>query len=389
MTSSNNVHELQVDNKKVIIVGTAHISKKSVDEVKEVIEQEKPDSVCVELCKSRYESIFNKDRWANMDVIKIIKNKKALSFLLNLIISSYQKKMAKRLGVNAGQEMVQAIESAREKDAEIVLADRNIETTFSRILANISFWDKLKLLSQFLFSMFSDETISEEDLDELKSQDMLNSALNEMTKRMPKLKVPLVDERDKYLAQKIKDAPGEKVVAVLGAAHVPGVKREIYNNNDLRELRKVPSKKNIGKIVGWAIPIIVVILIASTFIMNRDAGMKQVISWILWNGSLSALGAAFAFGHPLSILTALIAAPISSLNPLLAAGWFAGLVEVLLRRPTVKDFESLSEDILTVKGFWNNKVTRTLLVVVLANLGSVAGTMISGTDIIRLFIKSL
>ncbi len=385
---SSNVHRLEVDNKEIIIIGTAHISKKSAEEVKEIIDREKPHSVCVELCKSRYNSIYNKDRWGNTDIVQIIKNRKTMRFLLNLILSSYQKRMGKKLGVKAGEEMIQAIESSRENGAEVVLADRNIEITFSRVIGNLSLWDKIKLLSELILSMFSDESLSEEDLDKLKSQDMLNSMLNELTESMPKLKKPLVDERDKYLAQKIKEAPGEKIVAVLGAAHVPGVKRELYNNNDLAELRKAPPKKNIGKIIAWTIPIIILSLIIFTFIMNRDAGVKQIISWILWNGSLSAIGAAIAFAHPLSILTAFIVAPISSLNPLLAAGWFAGLIEVFLRRPTVRDFENLLDDIVTVKGFWNNKVTRTLLVVILANLGSVVGTMISGTDIIRLFFEN-
>lgn len=385
----SNIHELDIDNKKIILIGTAHVSKNSADEVKAVIAKEQPDTVCVELCKSRYDSIQDKDRWANMDIIKIIKEKKALLFLVNLIMSSYQKKVAKQLGVNAGQEMIQGVESAREIDAEIVLADRNIDITFKRILANIKLWDKIKLLCQLVFSMFDSEDISEEDLDKLKSEDMLNSALKEMTKSMPRLKSTLVDERDKYLAQKIKEAPGEKIVAVLGAAHVPGIRKEIFKENDLKELRKLPKPKSTKKIISWGIPALIILLIGSTFLINRDTGIKQISSWILWNGSLSALGAALAVAHPLSILTAFLAAPISSLNPLIAAGWFAGLVEVLIRKPSVKEFESLADDVLNLKGFWKNKVTRTLLVVVLANLGSVLGTMVSGTDIVRLFINSL
>jgi len=387
--SNNNIHELDIDGKKIILIGTAHVSKHSADEVKEVIEAERPDTVCVELCKSRYNSLYDKDRWANMDIVKVIKEKKALLFLINLIMSSYQKRIARQLGVNPGQEMIQGIESAREVEANVVLADRNIEVTFRRIMASIGLWDKIKLLMQLVFSMFSDETISEEDLDRIKSEDMLDSALNEMTKSMPKLKTPLVDERDKYLAQKIKEAPGEKIVAVLGAAHVPGVKKEIKIDNDLKELNKLPREKKLGKIVSWAIPSAVVLLILSTFFMNKDAGTKQIMSWILWNGTLSALGTMVAIGHPLSILTAFLAAPISSLNPLIAAGWFAGLVEVLIRRPNVKEFENIAEDISTIKGFWRNKVIRVLLVVVFANLGSVLGTVISGTDIIRLFVNSL
>lgn len=386
---SNNVHELDVDGKKIILVGTAHVSKHSVDEVKEVIEREEPDTVCVELCESRYNSIYDKDRWANMDIVKIIKEGKALLLLVNLILSSYQKKMSKQLGVQPGQEMIQGIESAKQIDADLVLADRDIETTFRRILSSISLWDKAKLLVQMIFSILSDEEVSEEDLDNIKSGDMLDSALKEMSESFPKLKTPLVDERDKYLAQKIKTAPGEKIVAVLGAAHIPGVKREINNDNDLRSLNKVPVKSKKVKIISWIIPITIILFIASTFAVNRDMGTKQILSWILWNGSLSAIGAVLAFAHPLSILTAFLAAPISSLNPLLAAGWFAGLAEVLIRKPNIREFENLTEDILNLKGFWRNKVTRVLLVVVLVNLGSVLGTMISGTDIIRLFIHSL
>lgn len=387
--SKSNVHELDIDDKKIILVGTAHISKHSVDEVKEIIEREQPDTVCVELCKSRYDSILDKDRWSNMDIVKIVKDGKALLFLINLILSAYQKKMSKQLGVQPGQEMIQGIESAKEVDAELVLADRNIDITFKRILASISLWDKIKLLFQLIYSMFADEKITEEDLDKIKSEDMLDSALREMAESMPKLKVPLVDERDKYLAQKVKEAPGEKIVAILGAAHIPGVKREIKNDNDLEELTKVPDKSKKMKIISWIIPMSIILFIASTFTVNKDMGTQQIISWVLWNGSLSAIGAILALAHPLSIVTAFLAAPISSLNPLLAAGWFAGLAEVLIRKPSVKEFQNLADDILSPKGFWRNKVTRTLLVVVLVNLGSVLGTMISGTDIVRMFIHSL
>lgn len=387
--SEANIHELEVDGKQIILIGTAHVSKHSAEEVKEVIEREKPDSVCVELCQSRYNSIYNKNNEDNKDIIKIIKDKKVTLFLVNLILSSYQKRMAKQLGVKSGQEMMQGVESAKEVDAELVLADRNIDITFKRILGNLSFWQKMKMVFGLILSVFSDEKITEEELEELKSGDMLDSALSELTKSMPKLKAPLVDERDKYLAQKIKTAPGEKVVAVLGAAHIPGIKKEIHKNNDLRELTRLPKKKKTGKIIGWSIPVIILALIIYTFIENKDAGLQQLLSWILWNGSLSAIGALIIRAHPLSILTAFVVAPISSLNPLFAAGWFAGLSEVFLRKPSVKDFENLSEDVLSFKGFWNNKVTHILLVVIFVNIGSVLGTIIGGSDIVRIFLNNI
>lgn len=387
--AEGNIQELDLDGKKIILIGTAHVSKHSAEEVKEVIEREKPDSVCVELCQSRYNSMYNKEKEENKDIIKIIKDKKVTLFLVNLILSSYQKKMAKQLGVSPGQEMIQGVESAKEVDAKLVLADRNIDVTFKRIIGNLGFWQKMKMVVELIFGMFSNEEITEEELEELKSGDMLDSALSELTKAMPKLKVPLVDERDKYLAQKIKEAPGEKVVAVLGAAHLPGIKIEIHNDNDLRELTKLPKKKHTGKIIGWSIPIIILSLIIYTFIENKDAGLQQLQSWILWNGSLSAIGALIVRSHPLSILTAFVIAPLSSLNPLFAAGWFAGLCEVFVRKPNVKDFEDLSEDILSLKGFWNNRVTHILLVVIFVNIGSVLGTLIGGSDIVKIFFNNL
>ncbi|MGD9679150.1 MAG: TraB/GumN family protein [Vulcanibacillus sp.] len=383
-----NVQTIEIDGKKILLLGTAHVSKNSADEVKELIELEKPDTVCIELCKSRYDSINDKDRWSKMDIVKIIKEKKTTIFLVNLILSSYQKKMAKQLGIKAGQEMLQGIDSAREIGAEIVLADRNIDITFRRITGSLGFWDKMKLLTQLIYSMFSSETITEEDIERLKSEDMLDSALSELTRTMPKLKIPLVDERDKYLAQKIKEAPGEKIVAVLGAAHIPGIMKEIYKENDLTELSKLPKKNKVGKYISWIIPIIIILLVGSTFFINTDAGEEQIISWILWNGSFAALGAIIALAHPLSIITAFLVAPLTSLNPLFAAGWFAGLVEVLVRRPNVQDFENLNEDILSIKGFWRNKVIRVLLVVILVNIGSSIGTIIGGTDIVRIFIDN-
>ena len=277
---------------------------------------------------------------------------------MNLILSTYQKKMARQFDINPGQEMIQGIQSANKVGAHLVLADRNIQTTFKRIWRGVGFWGKIKLFYSIVFSILDDEEISEEELEKMKTEDILTSALKELSSSFPELKKHLVDERDQYLAQKIKEAPGEKVIAVLGAAHIPGIKLQITREHDLIELSKVPPKKISSKIIGWMIPAIILIIIISTFTIDMSTGLEQITSWILWNGTLSALGVAFAFGHILSILTAFIAAPITSLNPLLAAGWFAGLTEALIKRPRVNDFENLSQDIFSIKGFWKNRVTR-------------------------------
>lgn len=387
--TEDNITRIYIGDKEYILIGTAHVSKLSAEQVKEVIENEKPDAVCVELDEQRYQSLKDENKWKNMDIFKVIKEKKASLLLMNLAISSFQKRMAKQFGINPGQEMIQGIESAKEIGAELVLADRNIQITFSRIWHNIGLKGKALLLTQVIASIFSNESISEEELEKMKQQDTINTILQEFTDSFPKLKKPLIDERDQYLAQKIKEAPGNKVVAVLGAAHVPGITEQIKKDHDLTKLRELPPKSKLPKLIGWSIPVFILAIILYTFLSNPAAGWEQTLSWIIWNGGLSAIGAIIALGHPLTILTAFVAAPITSLNPLLAAGWFAGFVQAYVRRPHVSDFESLSKDVFTVKGFWRNKVTRVLLIVMLANIGSSLGTFIGGVDVIRLFFENI
>ncbi len=384
-----NITRICLDGKELILIGTAHISKQSAEQVKEVIEFERPDSVCIELDEQRYQSITAGDQWKQMDIFKVIKEKKATFLLMNLSISSFQKRLAKQFGIKPGQEMIQGIESAKETGANLVLADRNIQTTFSRIWHGIGLWGKVNLLLQIVYSIFSEESISEEELEKLKSQDMLNSMLNDFTLSYPQLKIPLIDERDQYLAQKIKEASGNKVIAVVGAAHVPGIKEEIKKEHDLVALSQLPTKSKAPKVIAWAIPLLILGIIGYTIYANPSAGFEQTMNWVLWNSLFSAIGATIALGHPLTIITALVIAPLSSLNPLMAAGWFAGIAQAYLRRPMVEDFQNLSEDVLTVKGFWRNKVTRILLIVVLTNLGSTLGTVIGGANVVRLFIENL
>ncbi|SDO55353.1 TraB/GumN family protein [Alkalicoccus daliensis] len=387
--SEENITRITIDDKEIILIGTAHVSKSSAIQVKEVIEAEQPDSVCVELDEQRYQSVIDSDRWRNMDIFKVIREKKATLLFMNLAISSFQNRMAKQFGIKPGQEMIQGVESAKEINAELVLADRNIQTTFSRIWGNLGFLGKGKLITSVFGSILVQENISEEELERMKKQDTLNAAMNEFSQAFPRLKEPLIDERDQYLAQKIKDAPGKKIVAVLGAAHIPGILEEIKHEHDLDKLMETPKKSIVPKMIGWAIPIAIIAVIAYTFMNNPSAGMEQTISWLLWNGSFSALGAAIAFGHPLTILTAFVIAPISSLNPFMAAGWFAGFTQAYLRRPHVADLEALSDDVQTFKGFWRNKVTRILLVVILSNIGSTIGTMVGGADVLRVFFENL
>jgi pheromone shutdown-related protein TraB len=387
-TYSENVHFIELDEKELILVGTAHVSSKSVDEVKQVIERERPDTVCIELCEGRYRNLTDNERWKNSNIIQIIKDGKAMLLLVNLILSSYQKRLAEQFNIKPGQEMMQGIASAKEVGSELCLADRDLQTTMMRLWRRFGWWGKLKLFFQLLLSMFMDEEMSEEELEKMKSSDMLTAALEDLSVSFPDIKSILIDERDQYLAQKIKEASGNKVVAVLGAGHIPGVKQELFLEHDLEALSQVPPPSPLSKVLGWGIPILILLLIASTFSVDRGAGIDQVAAWIIWNGSLAAIGALLAFAHPLSILTAMVASPITSLNPLLAAGWFAGLTEAIIRKPLVQDFENIAQDINSIKGFWNNKVTHILLVVALANIGSSLGAMLGGLEVIRHFLNT-
>lgn len=387
----NNCTVIQTQGKQITLIPTAHVSKVSALQVKEMIDEIQPDSVCVELDQDRYESMLNPDRWEQMDIVQVVRQKKTGFLLANIILSSYQKKIAKKMDISAGAEMKQGIDSAREISAELVLADRRIQTTFSRIWRKHSFLQKCRLLTSIIFSLFDDEDITEADLEQLKQTDMLEAAMKEIQDAFPAVAEVLIHERDQYLATKIAQAPGPQVIAVLGAAHVPGVKACIEKGDlaNLSELDSLPPKSSVSKIIAWSIPVLIIAIVAFTFFSNTSAGWDQIQSWILWNGTLSALGTALAFGHPLSILTAFVAAPITSLNPLLAAGWFAGLVEASVRKPKVMDFERLSEDVNSVRGLWKNRVTRILLVVIFANLFSTLGTFIGGTDILKTFLETV
>src|SRR5699024_5661447 len=282
--SEENITRINLDDKEYILIGTENDAQSSAEQVKEVIEAEQPDTVCIELDEQRYKSVTEGNKWRDMDIFQVIKEKKASLLLMNLAIYSFQKRMAKQFGINAGQEMNKGIESAEEIEAELVLADRNIQVTFSREWGTIGLKGKAMLLTQVIYSIFSRETITEEELEKMKQQDTINAMLQEITENFPKLKKPLIDERDQYLAQKIKDAPGEKVVAVLGAAHIPGITEEIHQEQNLQTLSKRPPKSKAPKVIGWSIPIIIIGLILITFLSNPDAGMQQITSWMLWNG---------------------------------------------------------------------------------------------------------
>ncbi len=384
--NNGEVTRLSYENKEVILIGTAHVSRQSADLVKQTIEEEKPDTVCVELCQSRYETITKKKKWQDTDLLKVIREKKAFLLLSNLMLSYFQKRIGKKLGITPGEEIMQALASAETIGAGLHLADRDIRTTLSRTWHMMGLWTKIKLLAGLMTSAGEIGSIEEEDIEELKKKGMLEFFLSEIGESFPGIKRTLIDERDEYLTYKIRTAPGDKIVAVVGAGHVPGIRIHWEKPVDIDHLEKMPPKGKLSVLFRWGIPALIIGIIVSGFFMaGSTAGTDMIKWWILANAVLAGLGAGLALAHPLTIISAVVAAPITSLNPMIAAGWVAGLVEVFLGKPKVRDFERLAEDISSLKGFWRNKVTRILLVVVFTNLGSVLGTFVAIPLMVRVF----
>lgn len=372
------VDRIFCNKKEIILIGTAHVSKESARLVTQVIESERPDTVCVELCETRLRSIRDQEAWRNMDIIKVIREKKAMFLLMNLMLASFQKRIAEKFDIKPGQEMINAVEAAEKVDARVFPADREIQTTLTRVWRSMGLWERLKLMFQMVFSLGNTDEITEAEIERMKQEDILQTLLADMKRSHPILEKILIDERDQFLAESIRTAPGDRIVAVAGAGHIPGIKRYLADNTpvDMNELTRIPKGGNIGKIIKWLIPLAIVVLFGAGFFMKgKGGGTDMIWMWIAANGLFAGLGAVAALAHPWTILTSILAAPLTSLNPMIAAGWVSGLVEAISRKPKVKDLESIPADILTVRGFWRNNVTRILLVVVFTNLGSSIGTM--------------
>jgi pheromone shutdown-related protein TraB len=389
MTENTNamVHRLNADGREVILVGTAHVSRESVRLVEEVIRAETPDAVCVELCAARHQALRQKDRWQNMDIVKVVKEKKAFLLLSNLLLAAFQKRIARKMDVTPGAEMLKAVELAETSGAQLCLADRDIRATLSRAWHSLGIWSKAKLVFQLLLSMGQAEDITAEEIERMKQQDVLEALLSEVGRSLPMLKTILIDERDRFLAAKIRQAPGRKIVAVVGAGHVPGIKRHWGEAIDLAALEQLPPPGKFGALMKWLLPgSIVALFIAGFFYGGSGAGTDMVVLWSACTGVLAGLGAAAALAHPATVLSSVVVAPFTTLHPMIAAGWVSGMVEAFSRRPKVRDLESLPDDILTFKGFWRNKVTRILLVVAFTNIGASIGTLVAFPVILKMLL---
>ena len=381
----SDVSVLTVGDKTVILVGTAHVSQESVEIVKRVIEQEHPDGVCVELDAKRFEAISHPNRWESLDLKEIIRKQQLSTLMVNLVLASFQKRLGDKLGVLPGMEMLEAIRMAEKHNVPVILGDRDVRVTMRRAWRNTPFWRKSLLVSSLMLSIFDTTEVSEDEIRNLKKQDVLSEMMKDLGKEVPTLKVVLIDERDRYLAKEIVEAPGKRTVAVVGAGHVAGICKTIEQqlSVDLEELNYVPPVSPIWKMVGWSIPLLIVGSIAWIgWQKGADAAGENALFWILANGIPSGIGGILAMAHPLTILTAFASAPFTSLTPVIGVGYVTAFVQAYFQPPIVRDFQTVAEDIAIPGRWWKSRLLRVFLAFLLPTIGSIIGTWVGGTRIV-------
>lgn len=384
-TISDTLHKLYLENgQEIVLIGTAHVSKNSAEEVRATIEAEMPDRICIELDDTRMKSKTEQNAYENMDIKKILKEGKGFFLLANTALAGFQKRMGAQTGTKPGEEILAAAEISKEKEIPLSLCDREIQTTFKRAWKKSSLWNKCKLLATLITAAFSNEKITEEELEMLKKEDTLGQMMNEMAKELPTVKEVLIDERDQYLGISIFNAPGQKKVAVIGAGHTNGVIKTIEkceqktNTKKLEDLTEIPPSKPIGKIVSYLIPIALIgIMIYGAVANGWQEGLTLFLYWILCCCASTLVGCILALAHPLNTISCVITAPFFALNPVLGVGMLGGILEATFRKPKVKDFETMADCAGTFTGWYKNKILHALVVFFLSSLGSSLGTLVA------------
>jgi len=385
------VREVEHNGVHYTLLGTAHVSRASVDAVRRHIEHGNFDAVAVELCESRHKALTDTDAWRELDLFAVIREGKANMMIASLGLAAYQRRIAEQFGIEPGAEMKAAMETADAARLPLQLIDREIGISLKRTSRNLSWWRRWVMVNGLIFSMFSREKISEEDIERLKQGDILEETFSEFASASPEIYESLITERDHFMAARLRqennDHPGRRVLAVIGAGHLDGTANALASDQDpatqVASLNKVPPPSRLWKAIPWLILIAVVSGFGIGFSRSPELGWSLVLTWVAVNGSLSALGAACARAHPLTIITALLAAPLTSLNPTIGAGMVTGAVEAWLRKPKIADFESLRDDLIKLSGWWKNRVARVFLVFFLSNVGSAVGTWVAGFSMIR------
>jgi pheromone shutdown-related protein TraB len=382
------VEFLKLGEREIWLVGTAHISAESVELVHKVISEQRPDSVCIELDERRFQALSEKNRWEGLDLREVIKHRQLATLLLNFILSSYQKRLGGKLGVTPGSELLEAARTAESLGIPVVLCDRDIRITLRRAWAALSLLDKSKLLASALLGLMEEQQLDEAELRRLRQKDVLSELMNELGKVMPGLRRVLIDERDAYLSQKIREAPGKRIVAVVGAGHVIGMRAALAANlqADMEEIMRIPEVPLIWKILGWGVPAAVVASIVSIGLTKGAAAAgHNALFWVLANSIPTSLATLIAFAHPLTVLAAFLAAPFTSLSPLIGAGHVTAFVQAYAYPPRVHEFSSVGEDIAVFSNWWRSRLLRVLLVFILSSIGGLVGVWIGSVKILSNF----
>ncbi|MBT9556066.1 MAG: TraB/GumN family protein [Myxococcales bacterium] len=371
---SDTLTRIEDGDRTIWIVGTAHVSEASVNEVKALIAELAPETVCVELCEPRYKALTDESRWKKLDIFQVIKEGKTLFLMANIAMGAYQRRLGAELGVKPGAELLAAAQAAEAAGARVELVDRSIHVTLKRTWASLGFWKKSALIGAMIEALFpgkSDETV---DIEKLKERAQLSEMMKEFAKALPEVHKPLIDERDQYLMSSIADSPGKRILAVVGAGHVQGMVGYYGKPVDRKALDVIPPPSPWLKVFEWGF----IIAVLAAFVVgyfNQGAGSLEEMAkaWILPTALGCAAFTIVGLAHPLTVLVAALSAPLTTLNPLIVAGMPVGLSEAWLRRPTVADCEAINEDVQSLRGIYKNRFTRVLLVALLSTFGAAIG----------------
>lgn len=377
MSLPPSVTVLHQAERTLYLVGTAHVSQQSVEDVRRVVEEVDPDVICVELCDQRYEALTRDDRWKHLDLFQVIRQGRVLFLLANLAIGAWQRKIGAELGVQPGAELLEAARLAEERGAALYLIDRDVQVTLRRTWGNLRFRDKLSMIGAIGASLFEKQEVSAEDIERLKEEGQLEDMLTQFSSAFPRVKEPLIDERDRYMASWLSGLGGERVVAVVGAAHVPGMVRALESTEPptpREPLEVLPPRGQWGRIIAWMIPLLVLAGFAYGISREEPRSPEELLlAWALPNMFFAGLFTAIAGGRLSSITAATLGSPLTSLNPLINTGMVTGLVDAWARKPTVEDVSRIPEDAQTFAGFRRNPCTRVLLVSLASMFGSALG----------------
>ena len=382
---SADVQVLKLGEREILLVGTAHVSRESVDLVRELIEAERPDRVCIELDAQRFEALSQRRRWEELDLREVTRKRQLAPLLANLVLAAYQKKLGGALGVLPGSELVEAARAAEAAGIPVVLCDRDVRVTLRRVWASLSLWKKSLLISTLGASLFERAELDEATLRRLREQDVLSELMRELGEAMPGLKTALIDERDEYLAQKIREAGGSRVVAVVGAGHVAGIRQALESQRpvDLAALSTIPPVPGYVKAIGWAVP---ALILGALAVLGVREGMQALgqnaLFWVVATGLPTTIGAALALAHPAVVLSAFGVAPITALHPLIGAGHVLAFMQAWLAPPMVRELESVADDAGSLRRWWSNRLLRIFLVFLLTTLGGMIGTYVGGAEIL-------